>query len=115
MSAYLLFTWTYRWTAGVFSAGALLASLIYARWGWGKTLEQGDPVKKRQAYVLIAWTLLPPIWFWAEFYFLRPAYCVPGTNLWEEFKYGQDLASKIWIAAASALLILYFWKDIRGK
>jgi len=26
----------------------------------------------------------------------------------------QDLSSKIWIATASALLILYFWKDIGG-
>jgi len=32
----------------------------------------------------------------------------------EELKYGQELAAKIWLAAITALGILYFGKDIKG-
>jgi hypothetical protein len=48
--------------------------------------------------------LLPPVWFWCEYVFLYPYY---GQKL-EEFKYRQVVASKIWLATVSVLLILYF-------
>jgi len=33
---------------------------------------------------------------------------------WDNFKYGQEVSSKIWLALVTALTILYFGKDIRG-
>jgi len=108
---------TYQWIIGVISAVALAASLFLAQYGWGAKLEDGSRIKKVQTIIVIAWTLAPPLWFWFEFYFLRDrAICGPlTTGCWEEFKYGQEVSSRIWLATTSALLALYFWKDIRGK
>jgi hypothetical protein len=66
--------------------------------------------------MLLAWTLLPPVWLWYEYWFLylkdhRPGLPLPADL--ELFKYGQDLSAKMWIAGASSVLVLYFWKDIR--
>jgi hypothetical protein len=103
----------YQWIAGVFSTAALLGSLYFARYGWGQKIETGGRVKILQVIVLVAWTLLPPIWFWAEYIFLfRGAYPNEEKHKLESLKTQQDLSSKIWIAVASVLLILYFWKDI---
>jgi len=77
-----------------------------------KKIECGG-VKVYQAIVLGAWTLLPPIWFWYEYFFLfRDAFPKANSDELDQFKYGQDFSSKIWLAAVSVLLILYFSKDL---
>jgi hypothetical protein len=98
--------------AGWFAGIALFLSLCFAPAGWGKKIECGG-VKVFQAIVLGAWILGPPLWFWYEYIFLfRDAYPDAKKENLEEFKYQQDVSSKIWLAAVSVLLILYFWKDI---
>ena len=63
--------------------------------------------------MLGAWTLLPPIWFWYEYFFIfSKAYPSADKDKLDTFKYEQDLSSKIWLALVSVLLILYFWKDL---
>jgi hypothetical protein len=49
-------------------------------------------------------------------YFWLYKHLIPAASrrCFEEFKYGQDVSSKIWIAATSALGLLYFWKDLKG-
>ncbi len=100
--------------AGILAVIGLLGSLGLARFGWGQKVDSGG-VKKLQVYVLVAWTLVPPIWFWFEYIFLfRGAFPNADKDKLDSLKTQQDLSSKIWIAAASILLILYFWKDIGG-
>ena len=100
--------------AGWFAAIALFLSLVLSLFGWGQKVDARG-VKILQAFVLVAWTLGPPIWFWYEYIFLfRDVYPNQDKDKLESLKSQQDLSSKIWIAAASSLLILYFWKDIGG-
>lgn len=59
------------------------------------------------------WVLLPPIWFFVEYFCLfrrggRPC-------CFEAFKYGQELASRIWLAIATILGVLFFGKELIGK
>ena len=98
--------------AGWFAAIALSLSLGLSFFGWGQKVGSSG-VKTLQVFVLVAWTLGPPIWFWYEYIFLfRDVYPNQDKDKLESLKTQQDLSSKIWIAAASVLLILYFWKDI---
>ena len=102
----------WQWSVGIFATVALVASLAFAVCGWGLKIQDGG-VKIYQAFVLGAWSLLPPIWFWFEYIFLfRNAFPEAEQSKLDRFKYQQDLSSKIWLAAVSVLLILYFWKDI---
>jgi hypothetical protein len=110
-----------RWqpVVGVVSAVALLLSLSFAKCGWSKGINCNDcgHTKIYQAVVIVAWTLVPPIWFLLEYTFLFPRTCLnldkdTYKDKLDRFKYQQDLASKIWLAVVSALLILYFWKDL---
>ena len=54
-----------------------------------------------------------PAWFWFEYFFVFRRVSDPAPDDFEKLKYGQDLASKIWLAVVSALLMLYFGKDLR--
>ena len=104
-----------QWRAGKLATAALLGSLTLAFFGWGQKVESGG-IKIAQVIVLVLWTLVPPIWFWAEYIFLfRDAFPEVTEQKLNELKTQQDLSSKIWIATASVLLILYFWKDIGGS
>jgi hypothetical protein len=49
-----------------------------------------------------AWLVGPPVFFIVEYYFIYPVSGDPAK--FEQFKYGQELASKFW---AAALLFLY--------
>lgn len=102
-----------QWVVGALGVICLAASCIFAGWGWGINLKGGGWVKSTQAVVVVLWTILPPMWFWIEFIWLyKPAYGITDKDRFDAFKYQQDLSSKIWIAAVSILLMLYFWKDI---
>jgi hypothetical protein len=73
-------------------------------------------IKKIQLVVLVAWVLVPPLWFSFEYTFcFLPGrlYCA-GVDF-EKYKYDQDLTSKAWVAVSSTLLLLYFGKDIQKK
>ncbi len=104
----------WQWAVGILATIALLGSLGLAFRGWGLKVESRG-VKIVQVFVLVFWTLAPPIWFWFEYVILfRRAFPHANENSLNALKTQQDLSSKIWIATASALLILYFWKDIGG-
>jgi hypothetical protein len=70
-------------------------------------------VGEAKMIILICWMVLPPVWFWLEYF---GGYRYQGGNFddLEPFKYGQDIASKIWLATVTALTLFYFAKDIRG-
>ena len=104
----------WQFAAGVIGTIALLGSLGLAFFGWNLRVESGG-VKLVQVFVLAFWTLAPPIWFWFEYVILfRRAFPHADEKCLNALKTQQDLSSKIWIATASALLILYFWKNIGG-
>jgi hypothetical protein len=104
-----------RKVAGWIASIVLAISPLLVPLGWGASLrDYNSGIKLLQVLVVAMWTVMPPIWFWYEYFYLRPKYPSPPAGPdFDEFKYGQDLASKIWIAATSTLLILYFWKDIK--
>jgi hypothetical protein len=60
---------------------------------------------KEFVYIFAAfWSIVPPIWFWYEFFWL---YRVDGNpDTFELFKYGQDLGKAIWVAAAGTFVAL---------
>lgn len=105
--------------AGYSAAVAICLTVYLEVRGWGVTISAGQPwpkVKIAQLIMLLAWTVLPPVWLWYEYWFLylkdhRPGHPLPMDL--ELFKYGQDLSAKMWIAGTSSVLVLYFWKDIR--
>lgn len=47
---------------------------------------------------------MPPLWFVFEYQFLFKTYGPDGA--FEAFKYGQDVASKVWLGIAAALTVL---------
>jgi hypothetical protein len=68
---------------------------------------------KHKVWFLVFWIAIPPAWFWLDYFGLYQYDPVGIGKLdLERFKYGQDVASKIWIALVTALTILYFGKDL---
>jgi hypothetical protein len=103
-----------RWLSWSFAI-ALVGSLCLAPWSDPKHPEFWNHARLSKAAVVALWIILPPIWFWYEYFFMPWDETGRGSqseNL-ERFKYGQDISSKIWIAVSTALLMLYFGKDIR--
>jgi hypothetical protein len=87
-----------------------LPSVVFSYWGFGKGLEDGSPVKIAQALILCFWVIAPPVWFWYEYFFLyKKANHSPEE--FDQYKFGIDLSSKIWLALVTVLLGLYFGKD----
>ena len=68
----------------------------------------------QKAFLIVVWVLVPPIWFWLEYFGIWRYEAEGARQELEELKYGQELAAKIWLAAITALGILYFGKDIKG-
>jgi hypothetical protein len=102
-----------QWVVGSLGVLAIVASGVFAHWGWGVNIRDGGRTKLAQVIVVFLWTIVPPMWFWIEYNWLfKPAYSLADKDRFDGFKYQQDLSSKIWIAAVSGLLMLYFWKDI---
>ena len=60
--------------------------------------------------ILTLWVVLPPVWFWYEYFFVYKPKPYAGED-WDRFKYAQDQAEKIWLALLVALLGLYFGKE----
>jgi hypothetical protein len=66
-------------------------------------------------WLAAVWALCPPLYFFFEWYFWVPPTRfreIPDgeKKAFEEFKYGQDVASKIWIAFAATLGVLFGMK-----
>jgi hypothetical protein len=81
-------------------------------------LQHWRPYRLVEVITLVLWVVLPPIVLWFEYFYIyrrRAGYRAPDTPPpdWEMFKYAQDLSAKVWLAVSTALLILYFGKDIR--
>jgi len=86
--------------------------------GWGQPFDPHrtpwPPIRIVEACIVVAWIILPPVWFWIDYFFIylrnhkMGAQPPPDIDL---FKYGQDVSSKIWLAVSTVLLALYFGKD----
>ena len=50
------------------------------------------------------WVAAPPVWFSVEYFYLFKKYKVKGR--FEAFKYGQDVASKAWVAIAAIMSVI---------
>lgn len=64
--------------------------------------------RRTKLWLLILWTLLPPLWFSAEYYYLYKPFAPAGA--FELFKYGQEVASKIWAAIVALIAAVLFTK-----
>jgi hypothetical protein len=100
-----------RTNVGFASAIVLLASLVLGCWGVWEGFDPHKCIKVAQAIVLGLWILLPPIWFWFEYFFLYKDKTASGVEL-EAFRHGQDQSAKIWLALVTILAGLYFGKDL---
>ena len=103
-----------------FLAGAIVIGTLWLAYiGWGVSITSGKPwpkVKIAQALVFVCWLILPPYYFWLEYWTIYLRDHEPGDKIPEDlelFKYGQELSARIWVAATSAVLVLYFGKDLR--
>jgi hypothetical protein len=107
----------YIWVGAVTSFG-VISTMLLAWYGWGIPILEGQSwsdVKVAQVVMLIAWTVIPPTWFWYEYWFIYlKDYHSDETapENFELFKYGQDLSAKIWLAIVSSTFVIFFWKDI---
>ena len=62
--------------------------------------------------LLVAWGLVPPIWFLVEYFFIFIPY---GTkDSFQFFEYGQNVAAKVW-AAVFALISFSLYKDMEKE
>src|SRR5258706_9341023 len=83
-------------------------SLYLAKEGFGvvlSSLKPNDPLyqtKIQQVVVLTCWIVLPPVWFWFEYFFLYTPAVGPTKPPIDEYKHGVDVASKIWLALVTA-------------
>ncbi|HEX7158675.1 MAG TPA: hypothetical protein VF214_06660 [Edaphobacter sp.] len=102
-----------RWVMGFVASGFMVVSILFGIWfGFGKGFDPRDWAKVAQAVVLGIWVIAPPIWFWYEYFFLYPDTNITPKPSLDEFKHGQEQASKIWLALVTLLLGLYFGKDL---
>jgi hypothetical protein len=105
-----------NWIVQIFVV-ALVVSLALAGFGTKESIKDGcwGPWTITKAIAIALWIILPPIWFWWEFHMTAwdERYDAKLMDKRERFAYGQDLSAKVWLAVSSALLMLYFGKDIR--
>ena len=86
--------------AGVIAGGALIRTLWLVLDVWSKGPR---PDHVYTIYVLAAlWAVLPPIWFWFEYFFV---YRVKGRDgTFELFKHGQQTSIAIWAGVTLSLV-----------
>jgi hypothetical protein len=82
-----------------------IASVLLAFFGIPHSLEA-------RAVIVSAWTLLPPTFFFIETWWIHNEATDAG---WDQFKFGQEQATKIWVAVVTVLFGLYFGKDFYLK
>ena len=61
--------------------------------------------KPYSIFLWVLWTVGPPGWFVLEYWAVgpRPSTSPEVKNRFEEFKYSQDLAAKLWLGIVAAL------------
>src|SRR5215831_5214553 len=91
------------------SAVLCVSSLVFSYWGFGQGFDIHNKIKVAQVIVLCFWVLAPPMWFALEKNVRTSE--LQDDRIFDRFKYTQDLASKIWLALVTVLLVLYFGKD----
>ncbi len=69
--------------------------------------------KSTRGWIAAAWTVLPPIWFWAEYTFLTKEDEKNDEKYRARLKFSQDCASKVWLAVGGIFSASYF--DLLGK
>jgi hypothetical protein len=83
----------------------LAASLLLVGTGIGI---EDVAVHRRLAKLVVAlWVLLPPVWFLYEHLTYFPAHGNPDAGV-PALQAAQRVYSRLWLAAAAALVILYF-------
>jgi hypothetical protein len=65
-----------------------------------------------KATILAIWVVGVPTWFAVEYFYIYPKYALAYCDF-DHFKYGQDVATKAWLAVVTILTALYFGKDIQ--
>jgi|OM-RGC.v1.026928798 hypothetical protein len=65
------------------------------------------PLGRVSAFLLVLWTIGPPMYFWFEFFRLRPLLHPDGEGL-EDFKHGQELSRNIWAGVVVMLVALHY-------
>jgi hypothetical protein len=74
-----------------------------------------DGVRVWQAIVLGVWIIVPPVWFWYEYFYLfKRTKDFKQPQDFERFKYGQEQSAKIWLALVTVLIALYFGPNLLG-
>ncbi len=73
----------------IFIAFALLA-VVVTLWA----LYKKTTSLESKYLLLVAWGILPPVWFLVEYFFLFLPNGV--ANSFDFFRYGQEVASKVW-------------------
>jgi Na+/melibiose symporter-like transporter len=77
---------------------AIVATLLVVYLSWGT-----EDDRTALLYCTIGlWAIVPPLWFWFEYFWLYRRYGEPDTV--ELFKYGQDLSKAIWAGGLAALI-----------
>ncbi|MDK9708213.1 MAG: hypothetical protein OEL83_14310 [Desulforhopalus sp.] len=64
--------------------------------------------KSVRCWIAVAWTVLPPIWFWFEYTYLATDEQKNDKDFRERLKFSQDCASKVWIAVGGVFTASYF-------
>lgn len=51
----------------------------------------------------ISWAVIPPAWFWYEFFFIYRKEGWGNPRAFEAYKHGQQVSAAIWLAIAATL------------
>lgn len=97
---------------GGIAAVFMAASVMLGIWKFGQAFSTTIRAKEVQAFVLGLWVILPPSWFWCEFFLLYRKVPEADRPKLDDFKYGQEQSAKIWLALITVLTVLYFWPNI---
>jgi hypothetical protein len=62
--------------------------------------------------LLVIWGIIPPVWFVVEYFFIYLPHGVAGS--FDFFRYGQDVASKLW-AAVFALVSIDLYRAVEKQ
>ncbi len=75
----------------------LVAGFLESKYSKGSSDSIKGKLKIIKISLLVAWGAIPPLWFTGEYFFLYLPYGEHGA--FQFFKYGQEVASKLWGAA----------------
>lgn len=102
---YSFWYWALILCSALMAAGSLLLGMTSV----GNSIAH----KTRKEILYAIWVLGPPIWFFIEYFYLFRQHGKPECI--ETFRYGQELASRIWLALVAVLGFLFFGKELLGK